>query len=115
MSHLAIWYNEALESRYFLLSGSLAIIMTLIGTLLTALVVAREWERGTMEAMMSTPVGIVEFVLGKIIPYFFLGMVSMTICVVVSVLVFGLPSRLFFAACPCLGRLSLLRARHWAS
>jgi len=87
------WYNEELESRFFLLSGSLAIIMTLIGTLLTALVVAREWERGTMEAMMSTNVGVVELVVGKILPYFVLGMLSMTICVVISVLVFGLPLR----------------------
>ncbi len=87
------WYNEQVESRFFLLSGSLAIIMTLIGTLLTALVVAREWERGTMEAMMSTNVGIWELVAGKILPYFILGMVSMTICVGISVFVFGLPLR----------------------
>lgn len=87
------WYNEQLESRYFLLSGSLAIIMTLIGTLLTALVVAREWERGTMEAMISTPISIREIVFGKVIPYYFLGMVSMTICVLVSVLGYGLPLR----------------------
>lgn len=87
------WYNEQLESRFFLLSGSLAIIMTLIGTLLTALVVAREWERGTMESLMSTPVGIGELVIGKVVPYFILGMVSMTICVIVSVWGFGLPLR----------------------
>jgi ABC-2 type transport system permease protein len=67
--------------------------MTLIGSLLTALVVAREWERGTMEALMSTTVRIDELVLGKVIPYFFLGMVSMTICVFVSVFFFGLPLR----------------------
>jgi ABC-2 type transport system permease protein len=85
------WYNEQLESRFFLLSGSLAIIMTLIGTLLTALVVSREWERGTMEALMSTEVGIVELVVGKVIPYFLLGMVSMTICVAVAVWGYGLP------------------------
>jgi len=87
------WYNEQLESRYFLLSGSLAIIMTLIGTLLTALVVSREWERGTMEALMSTTIGIKEIVLGKIIPYFILGLVSMGICMIVSVWVYGLPFR----------------------
>ncbi len=85
------WYNEQLESRFFLLSGSLAIIMTLIGTLLTALVVSREWERGTMEALMSTEVGIVELVVGKVIPYFLLGMISMTICVAVAVWGYGLP------------------------
>ncbi|MDE3045496.1 MAG: ABC transporter permease [Verrucomicrobiota bacterium] len=87
------WYNETLESRYFLLSGSVAIIMTLIGTLLTALVVSREWERGTMEGLLSTPVGKWEIVGGKTIPYFFLGMISMAICVFVSTVFYGLPFR----------------------
>lgn len=87
------WYNEELESRYFLLSGSLAIIMTLIGTLLTALVVAKEWERGTMESMISTTTQVSEFILGKIVPYFILGMISMVICVLVSTLGYGLPLR----------------------
>ncbi len=85
-----VWYNEQLESRFFLLSGSLAIIMTLIGTLLTALVVAREWERGTMESMISTPVSVFELILGKLIPYFLLGMMSMVICIFVSVIGYGL-------------------------
>jgi ABC-2 type transport system permease protein len=87
------WYNDQLESRYPLLSGSLAIIMTLIGALLTALVVAREWERGTMEALMSTSVGTFELVLGKVLPYFVLGMISMALCVTLSVVVFDLPLR----------------------
>lgn len=87
------WYNEQLESRFFLLSGSLAIIMTLIGALLTALVVAREWERGTMEALMSTTVGIRELVLAKVIPYFALGMISMAICVLLSIIFYDLPLR----------------------
>lgn len=87
------WYNEELESRNFLVPGSLAIIMTLIGTLLTALVVAREWERGTMEALMSTPVSITELLFGKLIPYFTLGMVSMAMCVVVAVFVYHVPLR----------------------
>ena len=86
-----VWYNEELKSRYFLLSGSLAIIMTLIGTLLTALVISREWERGTMEALISTPVTPMEIIVGKIIPYFVLGLISMGICVAASVFVFGLP------------------------
>ena len=67
------WFNEDLESRNFLIPGSIALIMTLIGTLLTSLVVAREWERGTMEALMATPVTITELVLGKLISYFLLG------------------------------------------
>jgi ABC-2 type transport system permease protein len=87
------WYNEELESRNFLIPGSLAIIMSLIGTLLTALVVAREWERGTMEALMSTPVGIVELIIGKLTPYFILGMLSMTLCVLFSVFVYQIPFR----------------------
>lgn len=87
------WYNEELESRNFLVPGSLAIIMTLIGTLLTALVVAREWERGTMEAMMSTPVTIRELLIGKLIPYFILGMISMTLCVAGAVFVYNVPLR----------------------
>lgn len=87
------WYNEELVSRNFLVPGSLAIIMTLIGTLLTALVVAREWERGTMEALMATPVGIYELLIGKLIPYFILGMLSMTMCVVVAVFVYSVPLR----------------------
>ncbi len=87
------WYNEQLESRFFLLSGSLAIIMTLIGSLLTALVVAREWERGTMEALMSTTVSIWELVWAKVIPYFCLGMISMIICVFLSIVFYDLPLR----------------------
>lgn len=87
------WYNEELESRYFLLSGALAIIMTLIGSLLTALVIAREWERGTMEALISTSVQKSEIMIGKLIPYFVLGMLSMCICVVISVFGYGLPLR----------------------
>lgn len=87
------WFNEQLESRFFLLPGSLAIIMTLIGALLTALVVAREWERGTMEALMSTPVTTSELIIGKVIPYFILGMLSMTLCVFISIFFYDLPLR----------------------
>lgn len=87
------WYNEQLESRYFLLSGSLAIIMTLIGALLTALVVAREWERGTMEALISTTISTRDLILGKVIPYFVLGMLSMAMCVFITVVLFGIPFR----------------------
>ena len=68
------WFNQELESRNFLVPGSIAIIMTVIGTLLTAMVVAREWERGTMEAIMATPASILEILVGKLAPYFLLGM-----------------------------------------
>ena len=87
------WFNPELESRNYLVPGSIAIIMTLIGTLLTALVVAREWERGTMEALLATPVGVVEILAGKLIPYFALGMGSMTLATLLGIFVFGVPFR----------------------
>lgn len=100
-----VWFNPSLVSRNVLLPGSIAVIMTLIGTLLTALVVAREWERGTMEAMMSTPIRIQEMLLGKLMPYFLLGLISMAICVSFSVIVFGVPFRgsyfILFLATSC--------------
>lgn len=88
-----IWFNPARTSRNFLVPGSVAIVMALVGSLLTALVVAREWERGTMEALMATPVTSTELLLGKILPYFFLGLGSMTLCTLVAVFVFGVPFR----------------------
>lgn len=88
-----VWYNPELESRYFLLPGALALIMTLIGTLLTALVVAREWERGTMEALLSTPITRGELILGKLLPYFLLGMLSLSLSVAAMVLLFHVPLR----------------------
>jgi ABC-2 type transport system permease protein len=87
------WFNPGLKSRYFLVPGSIAIVMTMIGTLLTALVVAREWERGTMEAIMATPVSMAEFLASKILPYFLLAMASMTLCTVLGVTIFELPFR----------------------
>ena len=87
------WYNAELESRRFLLPGAIAIIMTMIGTLLTAMVVAREWERGTMEAVISTPVSVVEILLGKLLPYFGLAMAATVICTLLSIHVFGVPLR----------------------
>jgi ABC-2 type transport system permease protein len=87
------WYNEELESRYFLLPGSIALIMTLIGTLLTALVIAREWERGTMEALMAMPVTVGEILLSKLIPYYVLGIASLTFCVLFATLFIGVPYR----------------------
>jgi ABC-2 type transport system permease protein len=87
------WFNPELASRNTLLPGSLAIILAVIGTLLTALVVSREWERGTMEAMLVTPAGIGEILVGKLLPYFLLGMASMLVSVAICRLGFGLPMR----------------------
>ena len=92
------WYNQELVSLNSLLPGGMAINLTLIGALLTALVVAREWERGTMEAMLATPVGPVEMLIGKLGPYFLLGMGAMFICLGITLVVFGVPFRGSIAA-----------------
>ena len=88
-----IWYNAEVESRNFLVPGLIAIIMTLIGALLTALVVAREWERGTMEALMSTPVTMGEILLGKIVTYFLLGTGGLLLSVAMALWLFDVPLR----------------------
>lgn len=87
------WFNPGLASRFFLVPGAIAIVMTIIGSLLTALVIAREWERGTMESIMATPVGRGEFMATKVIPYFVLGLGSTTLCTILAVTVFGVPFR----------------------
>ena len=88
-----VWFNSGLRSRDFLVPGLLAVIMTLIGALLTALVVAREWERGTMEALLVTPVTVRELLLGKLIPYFVLGMGGLLLSVAMTVFLFDVPLR----------------------
>lgn len=88
-----VWFNPEVRSRNFLVPGLIAIIMTLIGALLTALVVAREWERGTMEALIVTPVRIGELLLGKLIPYFVLGMGGMMLSTAMAIFVFDVPFR----------------------
>lgn len=88
-----IWFNEAADSRFTLLPGSIAVIMTLIGTMLTSLVVAREWERGTMEALLATPVSRSDLLLGKFIPYFVLGMLAIGMVTAISTFVMGVPFR----------------------
>jgi ABC-2 type transport system permease protein len=87
------WFNPELASRFFLVPGAMAIVLTMIGTLLTALVVAREWERGTMEAIMATPVRMIELIATKVIPYFLLGLAAALICTLLAVTAFGVPFR----------------------
>ena len=87
------WFNAEIESRRALIPGAIAIVMTMIGTLLTAMVVAREWERGTMEAMMASPSSVIEILIGKLLPYFLLGLVGTLICTIVAVFMFHVPLR----------------------
>ena len=90
---LRILYNPNVRSRDFLIPGLIAVIMTLIGALLTSMVVAREWERGTLESLFSTPLTIPEILLGKFLPYFALGMAGMGISVLMGHFLFGVPLR----------------------
>lgn len=86
-------YNPALRSRFMLVPGAIVMVMAMIGNMLTALVMAREYERGTMEGLLATPVSIGSLVLNKLVPYFVLGMGSTLLCTVVAVFGYGLPFR----------------------
>jgi ABC-2 type transport system permease protein len=88
-----LWFNEANDSRYFLVPGLIVLIMTLIGAFLTALVMAREWERGTFEAMFVTPIRSGEILVGKAAPYFALGMIGLFLCILSGRYLFEVPLR----------------------
>ncbi|HEC17645.1 MAG TPA: ABC transporter permease [Sedimenticola sp.] len=105
-----IWFNAAVRSHNFLVPGLIAVIMTLIGAMLTSMVVAREWERGTMEALMVTPIRIDELVIGKLAPYFLLGMGGMLLSVVMALWQFDVPLRGSFWALTATSALFMLVA-----
>jgi ABC-2 type transport system permease protein len=87
------WYNEDLESSAFIIPGVLALVMSVIGAFLTSLTIAREWERGTMEQLISTPVTAMEIMLGKLAPYFVLGMIDTLISALIAIYWFDVPFR----------------------
>ncbi len=97
------WYNANLKSKNYIVPGLIAVILMIIAALLTSLTIAREWETGTMEQLLSTPVRSAELVLGKLAAYFALGMTDILVCLVVSVGVFDVPLRgnllLLFLSC----------------
>jgi len=88
-----VWFNEALESRNFIIPGIVALIMALVGAQLTSLTISREWERGTMELLVSTPVSPMEVMLGKLAPYFVIGLLDAAFCLIFGVFWFGVPFR----------------------
>ena len=88
-----VWFNEDLESSYFIIPGVVALVMAIVGAQLTSLTIAREWERGTMELLISTPVTPMELMLGKLAPYFLLGLLDAAICLVIAVGWFDVPFR----------------------
>jgi ABC-2 type transport system permease protein len=88
-----IWFNEELESKNYFIPGLVAVIMSIIGVLLTGQVIAREWEKGTMELLISTPVRKGELIIGKLLPYFFLGLLDLSLSVLMAEWVFQVPLR----------------------
>ena len=88
-----VWFNEDLESRDFIIPGVVAIVLALVGAQLTSLTLSREWERGTMEVLVSTPVTRTELMAGKILPYFFIGMLDAALCLGIAVFWFEAPFR----------------------
>jgi len=105
-----VWFNPEVSSHHYLVPGSIAIILMLIGALLTALVVAREWERGTMEALLATPVGILGLLVGKLVPYFILGMITMSLATATALFLFGVPFRGSFAVLGLMSSVFLVTA-----
>lgn len=88
-----VWYNPELKSRNFIIPGLIAVVMAVIAALLTSLTIAREWERGTMEQLISTPVKSPELILGKLIPYFIIGFIDVVVSVFMAVFLFDVPFR----------------------
>ncbi|MDE2395154.1 MAG: ABC transporter permease [Burkholderiales bacterium] len=100
-----MWFNAANTSTWYLVPGLIVLIMTLVGAFLTSLVVAREWERGTLEALFVTPVRPTEILLAKMIPYFGVGMIGFSMCLLASRFLFHVPmqgSLLLLALCSVL-------------
>jgi len=87
------WFNEDLESKAFIVPGVLALVMSVIGAFLTSLTIAREWERGSMEQLISTPVKPLEIMLGKLAPYFVIGMLNTAVCAAIAIWWFEIPFR----------------------
>ena len=88
-----VWFNEDLVSRDFIMPGVVALVLALVGAQLTSLTISREWERGTMEVLVSTPVTRMELMTGKILPYFFIGLLDAALCLVIAVFWFETPFR----------------------
>jgi ABC-2 type transport system permease protein len=88
-----MWFNEANTSTWYLVPGLLALVMTLIGAFLTSLLIAREWERGTLESLFVTPVGSTEIVLAKLTPYLVVGAIDLAMCLVAARFLFRVPMR----------------------
>lgn len=92
-ARLRIWFNADLKSKNYIVPGLIAVIMMVIAALLTSLTIAREWERGTMEQLVATPIRVPELLIGKLLPYFVIGLLDVALAASVGTFVFGVPFR----------------------
>ncbi|OGP72000.1 MAG: hypothetical protein A2W09_04450 [Deltaproteobacteria bacterium RBG_16_50_11] len=105
-----VWFNEELESKYYFIPGLVAVIMSIIGVLLTGQVIVREWERGTMELLISTPIRKSELMVGKLFPYFFLGLLDLSLAVLMGEWIFQVPVKGSLLLLFCLSSIYILVA-----
>jgi ABC-2 type transport system permease protein len=110
---LRVWYNSDLKSKNYIIPGLIALILMIIGALLTSLTLAREWEMGTMEQLLSTPLRPAEIALGKMSAYFSLGIIDMALTIVIGVFVFQVPQRGSYIFLAVTGSLFLVGALFW--
>ena len=88
-----VWFNESVQSRWYLVPGLFVVVLTITGCMMTSLVIAREWERGTMEALMATPVSPLAILISKTVPYFILGMAGWALCLAAALVLYEVPLR----------------------
>jgi ABC-2 type transport system permease protein len=105
-----VWFNEELESKYYFIPGLVAVIMSIIGVLLTGQVIVREWEKGTMELLISTPIRKSELMVGKLLPYFFLGLLDLSLAVLMGEKIFQVPVKGSLLLLFCLSSVYILVA-----
>ncbi len=110
---MRIWFNSELKSKNYVVPGLIALVMMIIAALLTSLTIAREWEMGTMEQLLSTPVRPPEIVLGKMLAFFALGIADLIIAIVIGVTIFGVPMRGSYVFLACSACIFLIGALCW--
>jgi ABC-2 type transport system permease protein len=112
-AQLRVWYNSTLESKNYIVPGLIAVVLMIIASMLTSLTIAREWEMGTMEQLLSTPVRAAEMVLGKMLAFFVVGIIDMAIAVLVGLFIFQVPFRGSFVLLAVTSCMFLFGALFW--
>lgn len=108
-----VWFNSDLKSRNYIIPGLVAVIMAIIATILPSLCIAREWERGTMEQLISTPVKPAELIIGKMAPYYLIGFIDIAVSVALAMYVYKVPMRGSLAFLALVGGIFLFGGLGW--